>query len=487
MLPDNSTIIDPVGPPHTPTDTPADPQRCKLLGTTGLVVQALMGILVIASLVVKKRLEKRKRSWRIWFLDVSKQLVGQAVVHALNLLISDLVASVGNSNPCSLYFLNILIDTTIGVGIIFLSLKFFTWLFSSYLGYDGFISGKYGNPPQALFWWKQLLTYVFSIIIMKLLVLLPLTLPRISDLLLHLGHYMLEYFSPSVQVIFVMAIFPLIMNIVQFCLVDQVIKAGGKADDEEGRIHDTGDEEEGYSRVPDWENDLDGHGRGSGEGSPREMTKKEEEETMARATGISTALPPSSPLLSPARYDGYGSTTPSPVGSPTKSVEGQNMWTKMMSKSKDTGGGSSNNASLKERHGVNSRKSSNTWWEYPDDEDEDGGGGLEAPIQRNTRSHAPSPESVYPAELPPPFVVNGSSAAAFRKNSRTPPEWGASSTHSSHTARRLTSEVEREARLTLSPPRSPRVENSSSGGGGGGGGNGRSERGEEVGLDVLRR
>lgn len=90
-----------------------------------------MGILVIASLVVKKRLEKRKRSWRIWFLDVSKQLVGQAVVHALNLLvrcvsdtechpadagiqISDLVASVGNSNPCSLYFLNILIDTTIG-------------------------------------------------------------------------------------------------------------------------------------------------------------------------------------------------------------------------------------------------------------------------------------------------------------------------------------------------------------------------------------
>lgn len=37
-----------------------------------------------------------------------------------------------------------------GVGIIFLSLKFFTWLFSSYLGYDGFISGKYGNPPQAL-------------------------------------------------------------------------------------------------------------------------------------------------------------------------------------------------------------------------------------------------------------------------------------------------------------------------------------------------
>lgn len=41
MFPDNTTIIDPVGPPYTPPETPADPQRCKLLGTTGLVVQAL--------------------------------------------------------------------------------------------------------------------------------------------------------------------------------------------------------------------------------------------------------------------------------------------------------------------------------------------------------------------------------------------------------------------------------------------------------------
>lgn len=44
----------------------------------------------------------------------------------------------------------LIIPASPGVGIIFLSLKFFTWLFSSHLGYDGFISGKYGNPPQAL-------------------------------------------------------------------------------------------------------------------------------------------------------------------------------------------------------------------------------------------------------------------------------------------------------------------------------------------------
>jgi hypothetical protein len=74
---------------------------------------------------------------------------------------------------------------------------------------------------------------------MKILVLLPLTLPGISTLLLRFGHAAIEYLSPSVQVIFVMMIFPLIMNVIQGCLVDQVIKAG-KGDHVDA---------EGYERV----------------------------------------------------------------------------------------------------------------------------------------------------------------------------------------------------------------------------------------------
>lgn len=322
---------------------------------------------------------------------------------------------------------------------------------------------------------------------MKLLVLLPLTLPRISDLLLGLGHSMLAYFSPSVQVIFVMAIFPLIMNIVQFCLVDQVIKAGGKIDDddEEGgggggggsgsRIYGTGDEEEGYRRVPEWEHDLDG--RASGGDSFTGMTNKEGEGE-ADGDGEETrgnGLPLSSPLVSPSRYDGYGSTTPSPVGSPTRSVEGQDLWTRMLGKSKGGGGGGgeSSSGSLKERLGAakGGKVSRDTWWAYPEDEDEEDEEG--GSVRRNTRSHAPSPESIRPAGLPAVATQNG--PAMFRKNSRTPPEWGTSSALSSHTARRLTSELEREARLTLSPPGSPMVE---------GGG---AEGGEQVGLDVMHR
>lgn len=49
--------------------------------------------------------------------DVSKQMVGQLYVHGLNILVSDLVAHRSDGNPCVLYFLNILIDTTLGAWI----------------------------------------------------------------------------------------------------------------------------------------------------------------------------------------------------------------------------------------------------------------------------------------------------------------------------------------------------------------------------------
>jgi len=78
------------------------------------VVQGLLGILVILSLVYKRHRESPKRPWNIWLFDVAKQLAGQMFVHGVNLLISGIVAHVASGNACVLYFLNILIDTTLG-------------------------------------------------------------------------------------------------------------------------------------------------------------------------------------------------------------------------------------------------------------------------------------------------------------------------------------------------------------------------------------
>ncbi|KAK8865810.1 hypothetical protein IAR55_000957 [Kwoniella newhampshirensis] len=409
----------------------ADTDRCKLLGTTGLIVQGLMGIFVIISLVIKKHLERRKRSWRIWIWDVGKQLVGQALVHGLNVLISDVVARVVHSNPCSLYFLNVLIDTTLGVGILYFCLKGFTWVFTKRLGWEGFVSGQYGRPPRPSFWWKQLLPYLSSILIMKLLVLLPLTLPVISDLLFQFGQSLLGWLSPRIQVIFVMAIFPLIMNVFQFCLVDQVIKGPKNPDDETGEGRG-GDRE--YSRLPTWEGDVE-------RGVPDETTtaRRRRPSALAKERENGSVPIPSSPLLSPSGYEGYGSTSPSPVGSPTKTAANglaadDNIWSKIMNSKRDKAGGSTEPTSSSP---------------YDDDEEELNGEPLLEVRRddRRARSTAPSPDSMRPdGDLEPPSPVD-----TLDRSART------ESSGMSETTRRLTTEAEREARWTLSPPESPTV------------------------------
>lgn len=49
------------------TKDPEDDPRCHLFGPTALIVQAIMGVLVIASLVYKRHRESPRRKWKIWF------------------------------------------------------------------------------------------------------------------------------------------------------------------------------------------------------------------------------------------------------------------------------------------------------------------------------------------------------------------------------------------------------------------------------------
>lgn len=73
---------------------PPDNKSCSLVGPVALVVQALMAVLVIASLLVKRQYEGnqrnglRRRKWKVWMYDVGKQLIGQSLIHASNLLVS---------------------------------------------------------------------------------------------------------------------------------------------------------------------------------------------------------------------------------------------------------------------------------------------------------------------------------------------------------------------------------------------------------------
>ncbi|KAK7062090.1 hypothetical protein R3P38DRAFT_3303123 [Favolaschia claudopus] len=148
-----------------------DIHSCRLLGPIALTVQGLMGVLVILSLVYKRHREKPMRPWRIW--------CGLCSFHAFNVLVSDLVSHHSSNNACTSYFLNILIDTTLG-----------------------FESGVYGTPPSFKYWLRQAAIYIMALTAMKLI-------------------------GDNLEVIFVMGIFPIIMNMLQFWLIDSIVKASG--------------------------------------------------------------------------------------------------------------------------------------------------------------------------------------------------------------------------------------------------------------------
>ncbi|KAG1805208.1 vacuolar membrane protein-domain-containing protein [Suillus subaureus] len=210
-------------------DFPLDRRSCQLLGPTALVVQALMGVLVILSLVYKRHREPQKRPWRIWLFDVSKQIVGQMFVHGVNVLISDLGSHHNAGNACTYYFLNVLVDTTLGVAIIYVVHHGLTYLLAKRLYLKGYESGQYGSPPSIAYWARQAAVYVFALMSMKMLVVGLFTVwPGISKV----GDWLLSWTAigngDAFQIIFVMGLFPIIMNILQFWLIDSIVKASSK-------------------------------------------------------------------------------------------------------------------------------------------------------------------------------------------------------------------------------------------------------------------
>ena len=51
-------------------------KQCELMDTFGITVQVVLGILSFLSLFVKRHVEVPKRSFRIFSLDITKQLCG---------------------------------------------------------------------------------------------------------------------------------------------------------------------------------------------------------------------------------------------------------------------------------------------------------------------------------------------------------------------------------------------------------------------------
>ncbi|KAL6924716.1 hypothetical protein ACHAPO_005508 [Fusarium lateritium] len=263
--------------------------ECSLLGSFALVVQGALGALALLSLVYKRWRERPQRPLKIWFFDVSKQVFGSVLVHIANIFMSMLTsgrfsvqvdpsaATVTTRsddddyapNPCSFYLLNLAIDTTLGIPILIVLLKVLTGLVRyTPVGQppESVQSGNYGSPPNAVWWLKQSVIYFCGLFGMKVCVLIIfIMMPWISKA----GDWALGWTegNEKLQIAFVMMIFPLIMNALQYYIIDSFIKlkdtdyenVNGNESDDEGRRrrYDDSEDETARARLVDSEHEAD--------------------------------------------------------------------------------------------------------------------------------------------------------------------------------------------------------------------------------------
>lgn len=182
--------------------------KCELLGPFAILVQSSLGALAILSLFYKRYIERPRRPLKIWLFDVSKQIFGAVMVHFLNIAMSadDSPSLLDQyTSPCTWYFLNVLLDTTIGVGLIWIFLEALAST-SRLLHLEGCQSGNYGSPPRYLWWFKQAVLYSFGLSLMKLDVFIILTtVPQLSVL----GNFLLKWSEhhEKSRIVFVMFLF----------------------------------------------------------------------------------------------------------------------------------------------------------------------------------------------------------------------------------------------------------------------------------------
>lgn len=247
-------------------DGPENDGECKLLGPFALLIQGALGALALSSLVYKRWRETPRRPLKIWWFDVSKQVFGSVLLHLANLFMSllssgefDVAAKTKQTaqfvqddggrqpNPCSFYLLNLAIDTTIGIPILVLLLKLLhkgALLTPLANPPESVRSGNYGHPPRAVWWLKQSIIYFLGLFGMKLCVFFIFQLlPWIA----WVGDWALSWTegNEAIQITFVMLIFPLIMNALQYWIIDGFIKDPGSGDHQPLPTDDESDDESG--------------------------------------------------------------------------------------------------------------------------------------------------------------------------------------------------------------------------------------------------
>ncbi|KAK6465119.1 vacuolar membrane protein-domain-containing protein [Scheffersomyces coipomensis] len=230
-----------------------DDGKCELIGPFSLLTQAVLGLLCLSCLIIKRSYEYPvRRTWPVWMFDVSKQLIGALGVHIFNVLLSLIKSKKlgdndnsinflpgsepGNgddddsiNDPCNWYFLNIVFDCTIGVYVLYLVFKSVNKVCKQYFHITQIQSGEYGpdpNKPSFKAYWKQLAIYFTSLMITKFILygIVECFETQLLWIIEHIILVWLDQYPEEVEIFMVMFVVPIVMNCLQLVLVDNFIR-----------------------------------------------------------------------------------------------------------------------------------------------------------------------------------------------------------------------------------------------------------------------
>lgn len=264
-------IFAPAKPVPPPVDT-----TCELLGPVLLGIQVVMALLLMLTLVAKRQFEVPRRRWRVWWFDVLKQWSGLLLIHFANLfgsiwLNQGVVAWLvglplppppvdppSDLDPCDWYFLSTLFDTTVGVVLLYYTLRVMYVVLYAVLParvHRLITLGEYYDEedvqcrhPRARFYFRQLVIYCTAVVLTKgLLYVVLVWYPALLDWFSNWCLWWLDRLLGTVRVFFVVCLFPVVMNAIDYYLIDTVIRGQGGREDPEPLVKRGEDEEEeGY-------------------------------------------------------------------------------------------------------------------------------------------------------------------------------------------------------------------------------------------------
>lgn len=207
-------------------DATTEPQ-CKILGIAGFFVQAALAILSFGLLLIKRHFETPKRTWKVWMFDNSKQVFSALLQHSLNMILAVYLSRANAADDCEWYFLNFACDIFLGVTLCYIGIKTVENIGVRY-HIDELNTGVYTTSESEV----DYKVLIIQMAVWGMIVSLVKILLFFFQLIFSIP---LEFFSeitlgwlnafPTVKLILIMMVIPLLFNGLQFWIQDNILKS----------------------------------------------------------------------------------------------------------------------------------------------------------------------------------------------------------------------------------------------------------------------